>query len=115
MQGGLNMQRMMFYHGLPRRAVRKTKVCSCKVLCSTGAHSITCLLHPAPQVSGMARQMVINYGMSELGPWSLMDPSAQSGDVIMCVQGAGTACLEEQCSGAVLTSFRENRVVLGFN
>jgi cell division protease FtsH len=35
------------------------------------------------QVSGMARQMVINYGMSDIGPWSLMDPSAQSGDVIM--------------------------------
>lgn len=31
----------------------------------------------------MARQMVINYGMSDIGPWSLMDPSAQSGDVIM--------------------------------
>ncbi len=36
-----------------------------------------------PQVTGMARQMVINYGMSDIGPWSLMDPSAQSGDVIM--------------------------------
>jgi cell division protease FtsH len=35
------------------------------------------------QVTGMARQMVINYGMSDIGPWSLMDPSAQSGDVIM--------------------------------
>jgi cell division protease FtsH len=35
------------------------------------------------QVSGMARQMVINYGMSDIGPWSLMDPSAMSGDVVM--------------------------------
>uniref|UniRef100_A0A7S0RC15 AAA+ ATPase domain-containing protein n=1 Tax=Chlamydomonas leiostraca TaxID=1034604 RepID=A0A7S0RC15_9CHLO len=35
------------------------------------------------QVTQMARQMVINYGMSDIGPWSLMDPSAQSGDVIM--------------------------------
>jgi len=35
------------------------------------------------QVSGMARQMVINYGMSDIGPWSLMDPSAQQGDMIM--------------------------------
>lgn len=35
------------------------------------------------QVSGMARQMVINYGMSNIGPWSLMDPSAMSGDMIM--------------------------------
>ncbi len=31
----------------------------------------------------MARQMVINFGMSDIGPWSLMDPSAQSGDVVM--------------------------------
>lgn len=35
------------------------------------------------QVTNMARQMVINYGMSDIGPWSLMDPSAMSGDVIM--------------------------------
>ena len=35
------------------------------------------------QVTNMARQMVINFGMSDIGPWSLMDPSAQSGDVIM--------------------------------
>jgi len=34
-------------------------------------------------VTGMARQMVINYGMSDIGPWSLLDPSAQSGDVVM--------------------------------
>ncbi|GBF97021.1 extracellular protease [Raphidocelis subcapitata] len=35
------------------------------------------------QVTSMARQMVINYGMSDIGPWSLLDPSAQSGDMIM--------------------------------
>jgi cell division protease FtsH len=34
-------------------------------------------------VTSMARQMVINYGMSNIGPWSLMDPSAQGGDMIM--------------------------------
>jgi len=34
-------------------------------------------------VTAMARQMVINYGMSDIGPWSLLDPSAQSGDVVM--------------------------------
>eukprot|EP00252_Welwitschia_mirabilis_P019461 TRINITY_DN451_c0_g2_i2.p1 TRINITY_DN451_c0_g2~~TRINITY_DN451_c0_g2_i2.p1 ORF type:complete len:694 (+),score=153.71 TRINITY_DN451_c0_g2_i2:491-2572(+) len=33
-------------------------------------------------VTGMAKQMVTVFGMSELGPWSLMDP-VQSGDVIM--------------------------------
>lgn len=31
----------------------------------------------------MARQMVVNYGFSDIGPWSLLDPSAQSGDMIM--------------------------------
>lgn len=31
----------------------------------------------------MAKQMVINYGMSDIGPWSLMDPSAQQGDMLM--------------------------------
>jgi len=35
------------------------------------------------QVSSMAKQMVVNFGMSDIGPWSLMDPSAQSGDMIM--------------------------------
>jgi cell division protease FtsH len=35
------------------------------------------------QVTGMARQMVINFGFSDIGPWSLMDQSAQSGDMIM--------------------------------
>lgn len=31
----------------------------------------------------MARAMVINYGFSEIGPFSLLDPSAQSQDMIM--------------------------------
>ena len=31
----------------------------------------------------MARAMVINYGFSDIGPWSLLDPSAQSPDMIM--------------------------------
>jgi cell division protease FtsH len=35
------------------------------------------------QVTSMARQMVVNYGFSDIGPWSLQDPSAQSGDMIM--------------------------------
>lgn len=34
-------------------------------------------------VSSMAKQMVVNYGFSDIGPWSLMDPSAMSGDVVM--------------------------------
>lgn len=35
------------------------------------------------QVAGMAKQMVTAFGMSEIGPWSLEDPSAQGGDMIM--------------------------------
>lgn len=35
------------------------------------------------QVTNMARAMVINYGFSEIGPFSLLDPSAQSQDMIM--------------------------------
>ncbi|GER45079.1 ATP-dependent zinc metalloprotease FtsH [Striga asiatica] len=35
------------------------------------------------QITGLAKQMVVTFGMSEIGPWSLMDSSAQSGDVIM--------------------------------
>ncbi|KAK4369036.1 hypothetical protein RND71_012828 [Anisodus tanguticus] len=35
------------------------------------------------QITSLAKQMVVTFGMSELGPWSLMDSSAQSGDVIM--------------------------------
>merc|ERR1712124_155443 len=34
-------------------------------------------------VSNMAKQMVTNYGMSEIGPWSLQDEGAQSQDMIM--------------------------------
>ena len=34
-------------------------------------------------VTQLAKQMVINYGFSDIGPWSLMDPSAQQGDMIM--------------------------------
>lgn len=48
------------------------------------------------QVTQMARQMVINYGMSELGPWSLLDPSAQSGDVIMRMMARNSTSEELQ-------------------
>jgi len=34
------------------------------------------------QITGLAKQMVTTFGMSDIGPWSLMDSSAQS-DVIM--------------------------------
>ncbi|KAL2496749.1 ATP-dependent zinc metalloprotease FTSH 2 [Forsythia ovata] len=35
------------------------------------------------QITSLAKQMVVTFGMSELGPWSLMDSSAQSADVFM--------------------------------
>ncbi|XP_031483205.1 ATP-dependent zinc metalloprotease FTSH 2, chloroplastic-like [Nymphaea colorata] len=35
------------------------------------------------QITSLAKQMVTTFGMSEIGPWSLMDSSAQSADVIM--------------------------------
>ncbi|OIV95568.1 hypothetical protein TanjilG_30535 [Lupinus angustifolius] len=35
------------------------------------------------QITGLAKQMVTTFGMSDIGPWSLMDASAQSGDVFM--------------------------------
>lgn len=35
------------------------------------------------QITGLAKQMVTTFGMSEIGPWSLMESSAQSADVIM--------------------------------
>ncbi|EPS62673.1 hypothetical protein M569_12115 [Genlisea aurea] len=35
------------------------------------------------QITSLAKQMVVTFGMSEIGPWSLMDSGAQSADVIM--------------------------------
>eukprot|EP00898_Chlorokybus_atmophyticus_P001112 jgi/Chlat1/2000/Chrsp158S02317 len=35
------------------------------------------------QVARMAKQMVTVFGMSDIGPWALTDPSAQGGDMIM--------------------------------
>merc|ERR1712159_400929 len=35
------------------------------------------------QVASMAKQMVTTFGMSDVGPWALQDPSAQGGDMIM--------------------------------
>ncbi|GLT39772.1 hypothetical protein SLA2020_139450 [Shorea laevis] len=35
------------------------------------------------QITSLAKQMVVTFGMSDIGPWSLMEASAQSGDVIM--------------------------------
>ncbi|KAM0936784.1 putative peptidase M41, AAA+ ATPase domain, ATPase, AAA-type, core, peptidase, FtsH [Dioscorea sansibarensis] len=35
------------------------------------------------QITQLAKQMVTAFGMSELGPWALMDPAVQSGDVVL--------------------------------
>lgn len=35
------------------------------------------------QITQIARQMVTRFGMSELGPWTLMDPTVQSSDVVL--------------------------------
>lgn len=78
------------------------------------------------QVTGMARQMVINYGMSDIGPWSLLDPSAQSGDVVMRMMARNSMSenLQQRIDDAVkkiaeeayevaLKHIRENRWVGG--
>jgi len=51
----------------------------------------------------MARQMVINFGMSDIGPWSLMDPSAQQGDMIMRMMSRNSMSenLQQKIDGAV--------------
>ncbi|KAJ7970993.1 ATP-dependent zinc metalloprotease ftsh chloroplastic-like [Quillaja saponaria] len=35
------------------------------------------------QITQIARQMVTMFGMSEIGPWALTDPTAQSSDVVL--------------------------------
>eukprot|EP00252_Welwitschia_mirabilis_P019460 TRINITY_DN451_c0_g2_i1.p1 TRINITY_DN451_c0_g2~~TRINITY_DN451_c0_g2_i1.p1 ORF type:complete len:703 (+),score=148.89 TRINITY_DN451_c0_g2_i1:351-2459(+) len=35
------------------------------------------------QVTQIARQMVTTFGMSEIGPWALMEPQVMSGDVVL--------------------------------
>jgi len=50
------------------------------------------------QVSNMAKQMVENFGMSELGPWALQDPNAGGGDMVMRMM-AKNSMSEELASG----------------
>ncbi|KAK9866657.1 hypothetical protein WJX84_010066 [Apatococcus fuscideae] len=77
------------------------------------------------QVSNMARQMVINYGFSDIGPWTLLDPSAQSGDMIMRMMSKNSTSekLQYKIDEAVkkiaaeayelaLQHIRENRVAM---
>lgn len=55
------------------------------------------------QVTNMARAMVINYGFSEIGQFSLQDPSAQSGDMIMRMMARNSISesLQARIDGAV--------------
>lgn len=55
------------------------------------------------QVTSMAKQMVITYGMSGIGPWSLVDPNAMSGDVVMRMMARNSMSeeLQEQIDASV--------------
>lgn len=57
------------------------------------------------QVTGMAKQMVITYGMSGIGPWSLVDPSAMSGDVVMRMMARNS--MSEELQQQIDDSVRE--------
>jgi cell division protease FtsH len=77
------------------------------------------------QVTNMARAMVINYGFSEIGPFSLLDPSAQSQDMIMRMMARNSvsenlqmridAAVKEIADAAYETALghmRDNRVAI---
>ena len=40
-------------------------------------------MHPAEKLFFLLQQMVTRFGMSEIGPWTLTDPAAQSGDLVL--------------------------------
>merc|ERR1712193_398779 len=57
------------------------------------------------QVTQMAKQMVINYGFSDIGPWSLMEQGAMSGDVVMrmMARNSMSESLQKKIDSAVKT------------
>ncbi|KAL4524246.1 hypothetical protein Ndes2437B_g05030 [Nannochloris sp. 'desiccata'] len=57
------------------------------------------------QVTSMARAMVINYGFSEIGPFSLLDPSAQSQDMIMRMMARNS--VSENLQGRIDAAVKE--------
>ncbi|KAE8804586.1 Cell division protease ftsH-like protein, chloroplastic [Hordeum vulgare] len=76
------------------------------------------------QITGLAKQMVVTFGMSDIGPWSLMD-AAQSGDVIMRMMARNSMSeklaldidsavkqLSDQAYEIALQQVRENRVAM---
>lgn len=56
------------------------------------------------QVTNMARQMVVSYGFSDIGPWTLQDQNAQSGDMIMRMMARNT--ISESLQGKIDTAVR---------
>ncbi|VAI92207.1 unnamed protein product [Triticum turgidum subsp. durum] len=76
------------------------------------------------QITGLAKQMVVTFGMSDIGPWSLMD-AAQSGDVIMRMMARNSMSeklaldidsavkqLSDQAYQIALQQVRDNRVAM---
>merc|ERR1719163_2603693 len=49
---------------------------------------------PVQKVTNIAKQMVTVFGMSDIGPWSLQDAGAQSGDMIMRMMARNSASEE---------------------
>ncbi|KAH7442541.1 hypothetical protein KP509_03G093200 [Ceratopteris richardii] len=77
------------------------------------------------QVSSMAKQMVTVFGMSDIGPWALMDPAAQGGDVIMRMMARNSMseklaedidrsvkAISDQAYEIALSHIRNNRVAI---
>ena len=55
----------------------------------------------------IAKQMVINYGFSDIGPWSLMDPNAQQGDMIMRMMARNSMSESLQARAPCYSSFAQ--------
>ncbi|KAL2496745.1 ATP-dependent zinc metalloprotease FTSH 8 [Forsythia ovata] len=59
------------------------------------------------QITSLAKQMVVTFGMSELGPWSLMDSSARSADVFMRMMARNSNAYQ-----IALSHIRNNRAAM---
>ena len=77
------------------------------------------------QVANMAKQMVVSFGMSDIGPWSLLDPSAQGGDMVMRMMARNSMSeklardidvavqkIADEAYEVALTQMRANRVAI---
>ncbi len=59
----------------------------------------------------MARQMVLNYGMSDIGPWALQQPGGMSDALRQRVDSAVRA-LAQQAYASALAHVRQHRCAL---